>query len=140
MKIIIFFIMFTSLLSADALAQSYEDKIMQECIKKSTTHADLINCASDNEKRWDNKLNYNYSLLYNVLPPTGKQKLKESQTAWLKYRDLEFKFISDIPYPQDWTIEGNMWIEIHIEERADIIKHRVLELADHYKAIKSHKD
>ena len=85
------------------------------------------------------KLNYYYKLLYNSLPPNGKQRLKASQLNWLKFRDSEFQFISGAPYPKDWATAGNMWSELDINYDTELIKERALQLKAYYETFRESK-
>jgi uncharacterized protein YecT (DUF1311 family) len=61
-----------------------------------------------------------------VLDKDEKDKLRESQRAWIKFRDAEFEIIN-ILYPQDAT----MYINIRAADKLSIVKERALELK-HY--------
>ena len=62
---------------------------------KAITDADLLKCADAEFSAADKKLNDTYSKLLNALDPEGQHKLKESQRAWVKFRDLNAEFAGD---------------------------------------------
>jgi len=108
------------------------DKRLGECIKKDSTTAGMNNCADEACKQWDTELNKYYKLLMGVLSKEQKQQLKDSQIAWLKYRDLETKFRTDALLSRQGTIYSNL----AAAEAMDIVKQRALELKSLYDTLK----
>ncbi|GBG12538.1 uncharacterized protein NMK_0069 [Novimethylophilus kurashikiensis] len=47
---------------------------------------------SEEYSRWDKELNQTYSSLFAKLNDADKNRLKEAQRAWLKYRDAEIEW------------------------------------------------
>jgi uncharacterized protein YecT (DUF1311 family) len=73
---------------------------------------------------WDKLLNKNYNALMKQLKKAGQDKLKASQNAWIKYRDLEFAFNSDF-----WgNFDGTMFLPMPSGFQCDFIRERALEL------------
>jgi uncharacterized protein YecT (DUF1311 family) len=108
------------------------DKFEQECIEKNPTTAGMSNCTYEAEKKWDAEMNKYYKLLMEILDEDGKKKLKESQLAWIKFRDAEFEVIKNI-YPEDASI----FINIRSADAMGVVKERALQLKRYYEILKS---
>ena len=104
------------------------DKETKKCFEKDYTTAGMVNCASIAYNKWDAELNKNYKLLMSKLSEAEKLTLKNSQLAWIKYRDLEFNVLNDL-YGHK---EGTMYIPIRSMSRVEIVKKRALELKSYY--------
>jgi len=79
-------------------------------------------------------MNKYYKLLMAALVDKGeKDKLQESQRAWIKFRDAEFEIIN-ILYPQDYTL----YINIRAADKMSIVKERALQLK-HYVEIQENE-
>ena len=59
------------------------------------TQAEMNDCAGKEYKTADAVLNQVYRQLVAMLDDEEKAQLKEAQTAWLKYRDLNCDFVAD---------------------------------------------
>ena len=103
------------------------DKLEEECINKNLTTAGMVNCTYEAQKQWDAELNKYYKLLMGLLHKNGQDKLRESQRAWIKFRDAEFESIENM-YPQDATIN----INIRAADKMSIVKERALQLKGYY--------
>ena len=97
--------------------------IAQECSNRSEDSGFSIDCLSARYKATDQELNAIYSEAMQSLSSDGKKKLKESQEAWLKYRDASLAFITEVNRNTGST--GNFIIE---DYRATLVKKRALEL------------
>ena len=62
--------------------------------KDPVTQTDMNICASKDYEREDALLNVNYKKLVAKLDANRKAQLKDVQTAWLKFRDLQCAFDS----------------------------------------------
>jgi uncharacterized protein YecT (DUF1311 family) len=62
---------------------------------KDLTQADLNQAASQHYSSSDFMLNKAYKQLMGVLEKDRKGELKKAQEAWLKFRDLNAKFIAN---------------------------------------------
>ncbi len=100
------------------------DKALETCIDKNGSTAGMVECTDKAFAAWDKELNKNYGELMRTLKPTQKETLRSSQLEWIKYRDLEFKFIDSI-YD---TMQGTMYIPMRIDARMEVVKKRALEL------------
>lgn len=87
---IIFLILTTTLLifyTVEGITGNYN-----ECISKAVTTADTSNCIAEEDKVIDKQLNESYTQLLKFLSLSGQKKLKNSERAWLKFREEECKF------------------------------------------------
>lgn len=117
-------------MSVPLLAQDKHsiDKFLEECIDKNTSTQGMCECGEEALKKWDAELNNYYKLLMNKLRNDTKERLKESQLAWLKFRDLEFGFIEE-----GYFLDVGSYIRPEkIENKLDIVRHRALELRMYY--------
>mgnify|MGYP000892639646 FL=1 len=108
------------------------DKWLDECLTKDESTAGMLKCADEAYKKWDVELNKVYKELLGVLDTDSQKRLKESQRAWLKFRDDEFKLLESF-YSKK---EGTMFLPMHAFDKIDIIKNRVQELNGHLQIIK----
>lgn len=98
--------------------------IAEECSTRSSENSMFImDCLSARYKVADQELNAIYSEALKSLSSDGKKKLKESQEAWLKYRDASLAFITEVNRNTGST--GNFIIE---DCRVTLVKKRVAEL------------
>jgi uncharacterized protein YecT (DUF1311 family) len=105
-------------------AQHPIDKALEACIDKNGSTAGMVECTDKAYAAWDKELNKNYGELMRALKPAQKESLKAAELEWIKYRDLQFKFIDSI-YD---TMQGTMYIPMRIDARMEVIKKRALEL------------
>lgn len=97
--------------------------IAEECSSRSEDSVFIMDCLSARYKAADQELNEIYSEAMKSLSSDGKKKLKESQEAWLKYRDASLEFITEVNRNTGST--GNFIIEGY---RAVLVKKRASEL------------
>ncbi len=123
-------LIFVLLLATVSIAQEQTknpiDKAYEACIDKNGSTAGMVECTDKAYAAWDKELNKNYGDLMRALKPAQKETLKSAELEWIKYRDLEFKFIDSI-YD---TLDGTMYIPMRIDARLEVIKKRALELKD----------
>lgn len=100
-------------------AQTYERDIRQTA---HTTQSYLTAYAAY-ENFLDQELNTAYRQLIGYLPDEAQHALKNSQQAWLNYRDKEFDFIA-----RNWTIEtsGSSATISRGDYRTQLIKDRIM--------------
>lgn len=97
--------------------------IAEECSNRSEDSVFIMDCLSARYKAADQELSAIYSEAMKSLSSDGKKKLKESQEAWLKYRDTSLGFITEVNRNTGST--GNFIIE---DYRATLVKKRASEL------------
>lgn len=102
------------------------DENLKQCLakKENMTTAGMVACTNVAIQEWDKELNISYKALMDKLDAKAKEKLKNSQRAWIKYRDLEYENIESI-YE---GLDGSMYIQMQAMDKLKIIKARVLEL------------
>src|SRR5271165_4822993 len=72
------------------------DKFYNDCIGRNPSTAGNLDCTRQAAKMWDAEMNNAYKNLLNLLGPTKSEALRESQRAWILFRDQEFHAIGDI--------------------------------------------
>jgi len=83
----------------------------------------MIDCIGTENNRWDAKLNANYKKLMAAFEGEKKEKFKDAQRQWLKFRDANCGFIFGRDDGSQQRIEANL---CHLRMTAE----RSLELAD----------
>jgi len=117
-----------AVISSQALADSTQiDSDLEQCIEADSTTAGMVNCSYKAYSLWDKELNANYKHLIDVLPPSKKQQLRNSQKQWLVFRDAEFKTIDSV-YS---ILDGTMYIPMRVSDRTQIVKARALQLSEY---------
>jgi len=102
---------------------------LQKCLdsKENYTTQGMTECIVKAADSWDKELNKNYKILLGFLTEEQKEKLKESQRQWIKYRDNELEFSRSF-YTQ---MQGTMWIPVAAQTRLNLTKQRAEELSDY---------
>ena len=120
---------------ADPLAKEERHPIdvnFEHCLSldKNMTTYGMEKCTIESAKEWDVELNQVYKALMNKLDAPSKEKLRMSQRAWVKYKELEIESISSIyRYSFQSKNGGTMLIPMHAMDELEITKSRTLELA-----------
>jgi uncharacterized protein YecT (DUF1311 family) len=95
-----------------------------QCANMATPH-DIGTCHEGRFKAADRRLNAIYSGAMKNLPEVEKAKLKESQRAWLKFRDASFALVSAV------NADSTSYDEIVYNDfKANFVERRVKELRD----------
>lgn len=107
-------------------AQKFEAAIHQQ----ANTSQESLSAYADYEQFLDEELNKTYKSLLTKLSATQRAKIKESQRAWVKYRDAEFSFIA-----QNWTTQnfGSSAVLSRGAYRTTLIRDRVMLLLGYLK-------
>src|ERR1700682_1372026 len=119
--------LFANFTAAQAPTKHPIDKALEACIDKNGSTAGMVECTDKAYAAWDKELNKNYGALMLALKPKPKEALRTAQLEWIKYRDLEFRFINSVFD----TLDGTMYIPMRISSRMEAIKKRALELKDY---------
>jgi uncharacterized protein YecT (DUF1311 family) len=105
------------------------DQEMESCMQKNDSTLGMQDCYVAYAKRWDQLLNK----YYQSLGGDKNAALRNSQVAWLKYRDAEFRRI-ETKY-QDLTKRmggGTIYSLLAGSDKLQVVRQRVLLLlADH---------
>ena len=102
-------------------------KALEACIEKNSSTAGMVECTDKAYAAWDKELNKNYGALMSALKPKQKEALRIAQLNWIRYRDLQFKFIDSVFD----TLDGTMYIPMRISSRMQVIRKRAQELKDY---------
>lgn len=100
------------------------DIALDKFMDKNPSTQGMVGCLDEAYKKWDAELNKNYKALNLKLNAKQKAALLTSQRKWIEYRDLEFKFQSEL-YS---TMEGTMYQPMAVDSRLEIVKKRALDL------------
>jgi uncharacterized protein YecT (DUF1311 family) len=92
------------------------------CYDKAVSTHDMIECADKDYTAWDKEMNKVYQALLKKVDKSAQTMLRESQRAWITYRDNAFKFSDDFMGKMD----GTMWQPISIERKTDLVKERAI--------------
>jgi uncharacterized protein YecT (DUF1311 family) len=103
------------------------DMRLDECLKKDPSTAGMLECLGKAYTSWDAELNAIYKKLLASLPAEGQNALRESQRAWLKYRDQEFLLLEKLY----GLMEGSMYQTMQAADRVDFVRKRALELSSY---------
>jgi len=108
---------------------------LQKCLdsKENSTTQGMTECVIKAADSWDKELNKNFKILLRLLTAEQKEKLKEAQRQWIKYRDNELDFSRSF-YNQ---MQGTMWIPIAAQTRLNLTKQRAEELSDYISTLKT---
>ena len=119
-----------ALLSLSFFSQANEtshpiDVTMKSCLDKAMATISIRDCYNQAHKAWDDELNKQYSLIMKTAGLNEEQKsaLRNSQRAWLKYRDSYFDALQHY-YPADGTI----WGIIYDDQVMQIVRDKALSL------------
>lgn len=80
---------------AISLFVSLPAQASKDCTSADTT-ADMVYCASHDFRVADERLNAVYKELLTALDPEGREKLRNAQRAWLRFRDTNGEFAADV--------------------------------------------
>ena len=97
--------------------------IAEECSSRSEDSVSIMDCLSARYKAADQELKAIYSEALKSLSSDGQKKLRESQEAWLKYRDASLALVTEVHRKTGST--GNFIIE---DYRVTLVKKRASEL------------
>ena len=83
------------------------------------------------EKEWDKELNIVYQKIMKTVNPVTKNKLRNAQRAWIKYRDSEI----EKSYYTNNPNGGSMGILFSLNTAAKLTEERAVQLAEMYDAL-----
>lgn len=83
------------------------------------------------EKEWDKELNIVYQKIMKTVNPVTKNKLRNTQRAWIKYRDSEIENSYYINNPDG----GSMGVLFSLYTAAKLTEERTVHLAEIYDAL-----
>jgi len=109
------------------------DVAEERCIAKDSNTAGMSNCAYEARQMWDAELNKYYQLLMKEMNQDQKNRLREAQLAWIKFRDAEFNNIHSF-YA---TRMGTMYLNLESADKLAIVKQRAVDLRNFYQLLTS---
>ena len=124
MRSAVFLLLLLSIVGGNVFGQG--TKKSDPCAN-AQSQAEMNDCAGREYKAADAVLNQVYRQLVAMLDDEEKSQLKEAQTAWLKYRDLNCDFVAD-QYKG-----GTIRPTIHGLCLTDVTKNRTTELRNQIK-------
>lgn len=74
----------------------YFNQAYEQCLKTQDSSYAVSICIDQETQMWDYELNRQYLELMRVLPDPAKNKLRQAQREWLKFRDSEFALIEQM--------------------------------------------
>ncbi|NOX91104.1 MAG: DUF1311 domain-containing protein [Gammaproteobacteria bacterium] len=92
---------------------------------------DYLTAYDDYLKFLDDELNRAYYLVKSRLPIKRQQELKSSQRSWIKFRDEEFKLITNTWVRRDFGSSAGISRGSY---RSTIVRNRVLQLLSYVKS------
>lgn len=123
-----YFSIFTSVIFAQEKEQI--NKSFDNCMDKAQANTVAIsNCSYATEKQWDEVLNKYYKLLRGILDKESRSKLKESQRAWIMFRDKEGENILSVYINNK---EGTAYHNIAASEISNLVEQRAIQLKAYY--------
>lgn len=105
------------------LAQHPLDLILDQCLDENWTTLGMIECYGVAQTRWDAELNAHYQRLMNTLNPGQQALLKQSQRAWIAFRDAQLASIHAV-YDRDGTI----WRIVQAQQAMKVTREQALRL------------
>ncbi len=103
------------------------DVWLDECLAKDASTAGTLTCLGQAYAKWDAELNATYQKLFAKLPADGQSALRESQRAWIKFRDQEFLFLDRLY----GLMDGTMYQTMRAADRVEVVRKRALELSSY---------
>ena len=83
------------------------------------------------EKEWDKELNIVYQKIMKIANPVTKNKLRNAQRAWIKFRDFEV----EKSYYTNNPNGGSMGILFSLNTATKLTEERAVQLAEMYDAL-----
>lgn len=120
------------LMAATPFPPATLEQQLAQCLEKNSSTVGMISCYNNSAAAWDTQINQYYQLLGGDKNP----ELRNSQTAWLKFRDLEFAWLQK-KYVKAYENSGGgtLWGVVSIEEKMKFLRQRALELRYHYRIL-----
>lgn len=115
--------LFSNTIHAADLGKKIDTELEKCKVAVSTTPA-ISDCYQTASESWDVELNNQYKLLMQDLQQPAKTKLKESQRAWVKYKDTYFSGIEEF-YRQE---QGTIWSLVAAETKLNVIRDKAIDL------------
>ena len=102
------------------------DQKLEAAIEKDSSTGGQNQAIGDAHEAWDKVLNQSYQKLLKHLDPGAAKKLRESQRAWIAWRDKEVASLTAF-YEK---MQGTMWSPIHAYSVMELTRQRAIDLSD----------
>ena len=128
------------LISSISISGQYKDALisrMSDFRNSVFTNADEGNdfeqkeALRKTEEEWDKELNIVYQKIMKIANPVTKNKLRNAQRAWIKFRDSEV----EKNYYTNNANGGSMGILFSLNTAAKLTEERAVQLAEMYDAL-----
>jgi len=111
------------------------DITYQACLAKDSSTANISACAFVAYGKWNKEMDNTYKkLLKSLKKEKDRAALKQSQAAWVMYRDAEFK-----SYDNMFNLPGSKYCLIRQDGRINIVRARTQQLREYAEDLKKHK-
>lgn len=111
------------------------DREYKTCMGSDTSAGTVSNCAYIAYDKWQNEMDKYYNrIVKDLRKPTDKASFKQSQEAWLAFKDAEFA-----SYNHMFNIQGSKWYILRLTSRIDVLRERTLQLKKYYEIIDSER-
>ena len=104
------------------------DRELEVCLNNDFSTVGMASCYASASEKWDVELNKYYKFLRDILNEEEFEKLRQTQRAWLIYRDNDYQFRKYISN----KLGGSMRSFINVQSAMEIIKERALSLRNYY--------
>ena len=122
----------TSLCTAQTHKQEAIDDAYEKCLAADTSCANIGDCAFIAYGKWEKEMNDTYKKLLKALKKEkDKAALKQSQAAWVAYRDATFK-----SYDMMFNRPGGKWCRLRHDDRIDMVRARAIQLRNYMESLK----
>ena len=128
------------IISASAFSDQYKNSLVNRMSDLRRSVFATVNEGNDfeqkealrkMEKEWDKELNIVYQKIMKTVNPVTKNKLRNAQRAWIKYRDSEIENSYYINNPDG----GSMGVLFSLCTAAKLTEERTVYLAEIYDAL-----
>ena len=128
------------LISSISISGQYKDALisrMSDFLNSIFTNADEGNdfqqkeALRKTEEEWDKELNIVYQKIMKIANPVTKNKLRNAQRAWIKFRDSEV----EKSYYTNNPNGGSIGVLFSLNTAAKLTEERTVQLAEMYDAL-----
>ena len=117
----------TTACTAQTKKEDEIDIAYQKCIATDTSTANIDACAFVAYAKWNKQMDEAYNRLMKKLKKEAdKAALKQSQDAWIAYRDATFK-----SYDMMFNLPGCKWCLVRHDDRISVVRARALQLRNY---------
>jgi uncharacterized protein YecT (DUF1311 family) len=100
-----------------------------DCKSQDLSMLEMTECADQDAKRADTELNTVYAALRKTIDPASQERLRDTQRAWIAFRDKECVFRTGGGLNQ----EGDIWPMLVLRCTRDLTEARTRNLQDQLK-------